>query len=441
MDFSSGEERNTPSEIVRATPTVHLESRKDWVSALRSLSSIFRKEGANLEVITDSLVGLRALLLHRKLNQKCVVAPLHNLMYQVRNIELSTYSSQNEVLRGASTGLQIGGGIGVSGGNNAPMNGGGLGGLTNILSQIDLPGLLQGVNSFVKLVGVFCPPLSQVLDNVIQNVTSTAFRVFGRAILQGGGLGGGGNGGGQKVSVVLPTFPPDEDDEDYEDDEDETSSTAPNAELVDRSENSESDSSSEAPKEAMALSAENEVVDSTTEANNKNDKENSPAGPLFTSPVNDESNLIAKRHVRVTREVDETDQEGAESAPVPEDLSDVDEDGEDRNKRFLPFGGSADGHASGGSGNFLFDIIRLVAGSGATEEADEKANAPGGVVEVDVQKSGDGHYTEGIPGPITRLFVIANRGVANLVQDLILRLAQTSERLVNFKARLITALI
>lgn len=59
----------------------------------------------------------------------------------------------------------------------------------------------------------------------------------------------------------------------------------------------------------------------------------------------------------------------------------------------------------------------MVAGSGATEEADEKANAPG-VVEVDVQKSAADH--EGIPGPITRLFVIANRGVANLVQDLIL---------------------
>lgn len=64
-------------------------------------------------------------------------------------------------------------------------------------------------------------------------------------------------------------------------------------------------------------------------------------------------------------------------------------------------------------------LKQLVAGSGATEESDEKANSPGGVVEVDVAKGGDG-YTEGIPGPITRLFVIANRGIANLVQDLIL---------------------
>lgn len=63
-------------------------------------------------------------------------------------------------------------------------------------------------------------------------------------------------------------------------------------------------------------------------------------------------------------------------------------------------------------------LLQLIAGSGATEEADDKEHA-GGVAEIDLAKAGDG-YTEGIPGPITRLFVIANRGIANLVQDLIL---------------------
>lgn len=57
----------------------------------------------------------------------------------------------------------------IAGGNVPSSDGGtggnGLSGLTNILSQIDLPGLLRGVNSFVKLVGVFCPPLSQVIKN------------------------------------------------------------------------------------------------------------------------------------------------------------------------------------------------------------------------------------------------------------------------------------
>ncbi|CAH1159912.1 unnamed protein product [Phaedon cochleariae] len=332
----------------------------------------------------------------------------------------------------ASTGLQIGASAGTT-----PMSGGGLGGLTNILSQVDLPGLLRGVNSLVKLVGAFCPPLSQILDNVIQNVTSTAFRVFGRAILQNGGLGGGrsGGGGGGKVSVVLPTFPPDEDDEDYDEE-----TEAPAAETI-------NGSGSDGSQSAAALSVPSTSADASSYSSGAsiapsadlNRKEDA----LYTSPAGEESNLIAKRHVRVTREAaeeeeEELDQDGAESAPEPaEDLSNL-EDDQDRDKRFLPFGGSADGHASGGSGNFLFDIIRLVAGSGATEESDEKANFPGGVAEVDVQKSVD---HEGIPGPITRLFVIANRGVANLVQDLILRLAQTSERLVNFKARLITSLI
>ncbi|XP_028128932.2 uncharacterized protein LOC114325161 isoform X2 [Diabrotica virgifera virgifera] len=309
----------------------------------------------------------------------------------------------------SGTQLQLGSG---SGSGSSGGSGGGLGGLTNILSQIDLPGLLRGVNSFVKLVGVFCPPCSQILDNVIQNVTSTAFRVFGRAILQGGGLGGGrGGDAANSVNVVLPTFPPDEDD--YED-EDET----------------------EKPVEAISsrsgVTTESApLVESTTA---KKEAENA----VFTSAAADESNLIARRSARITREA-AADQAPAESVPQPaEDLSDLDDDDQDRNKRFLPFGG---GSSSGGSGNFLFDIIRLVAGSGATEESDEKANSPDGVDGEGAQKSADHQYSEGIPGPITRLLVIANRGVANLIQDLILRLAQTSERLVNFKARLITSLI
>lgn len=79
--------------------------------------------------------------------------------------------------------------------------------------------------------------------------------------------------------------------------------------------------------------------------------------------------------------------------------------------------------------------FQLVAGSGGTEASDEATAHPDG----DVAK-GDG-YTEGIPGPVTRLFIIANRGISNLIQDLILRIAQTSERIVNFKARLITSII
>jgi hypothetical protein len=134
------------------------------------------------------------------------------------------------------------------------------------------------------------------------------------------------------------------------------------------------------------------------------------------------------------------DQQANESSGALDELTLDEENDENRNKRFLSFGlngGQGNSGGSGGSGNFLFDIIRLVSGSSGTEQTDERENSPD---EAKNNANGDG-YTEGIPGPVTRLFVLANRGLSNLIQDLILRIAQTSERVVNFKARLITALI
>ncbi|KAL1505462.1 hypothetical protein ABEB36_005029 [Hypothenemus hampei] len=227
---------------------------------------------------------------------------------------LTTYAAPSP------TGLQV----------SASASGSTGGGLAGILQNIDIAGLLQGVNSFVKLVGAFCPPLSQVLDNVIQNVTSTAFRVFGRIILRGGGLGGGSSSGGdsgQKVNVVLPTFPP---DEDYEDEDEDGSTTV-------------------STNGAVLAQELNAVTDASAAAE-----------------IDDTANRISKRHIRVVREaVPEAaeahdDQEGAESAPQPgQDLNDVDD--QDRNKRYSPFGGGDDhdGQTGAGSGNFLFDIIRV----------------------------------------------------------------------------------
>jgi len=65
-----------------------------------------------------------------------------------------------------------------------------------------------------------------------------------------------------------------------------------------------------------------------------------------------------------------------------------------------------------------------VAGSGANQDRDESSDsvpAEGEAQEVhaDVNAKEDG-YSVGVPGPLTRIFVIANRGVASLVQDLIL---------------------
>lgn len=72
----------------------------------------------------------------------------------------------------------------------------------------------------------------------------------------------------------------------------------------------------------------------------------------------DDNNTV-KRHIRIARSAD--DQEASASGgngPDPaSDLSNVDTDDTDRNKRYLPFG--VDAHATAGSGNFLFDLIRV----------------------------------------------------------------------------------
>ena len=57
----------------------------------------------------------------------------------------------------------------------------------------------------------------------------------------------------------------------------------------------------------------------------------------------------------------------------------------------------------GNSTNRSLDYFQLVAGSGGDASAG-KSEEP----------------QEAIPGPVTRLFVIVNRGISNLVQDLIL---------------------
>ncbi|XP_038207454.1 uncharacterized protein LOC119829127 [Zerene cesonia] len=154
-------------------------------------------------------------------------------------------------------------------------------------------------------------------------------------------------------------------------------------------------------------------------------------------------------------------------------LDDADDSEENRNKRFLSFGGGSS--SGGGSGNFLFDVVRrpaemvaraagtafrlfagtdsLNVGLTASHSATLDPNDPqlvagsssgassGGDAAAEGEEGKGDNLTEGVPGPITRLFIIANRGIANLIQDLILRIAQTSERIVNFKARLITSII
>ena len=76
----------------------------------------------------------------------------------------------------------------------------------------------------------------------------------------------------------------------------------------------------------------------------------------------------------------------------------------------------------------LLLLQQLVAGSGVPPEKDEELNAPreerdeNAVDGTDPSPSdnSEDNYSAGIPGPLTRLFVLANRGLSNLIQDLIL---------------------
>ncbi|XP_011315392.1 uncharacterized protein [Fopius arisanus] len=163
--------------------------------------------------------------------------------------------------------------------------------------------------------------------------------------------------------------------------------------------------------------------------------------PEAANQVDQDGDLAGSENNEVRVQFD--DQGTSANEAVQSELAPLEEievsDDENRNKRFLNFGfggnsGGTGGNA-GGSGNFLFDIIRLVAGSGSATQSSQSATA------VDPNAGRQDVAQEAVPGPVTRLFVIANRGISNLIQDLILRLAATSERIVNFKARLITSII
>lgn len=81
----------------------------------------------------------------------------------------------------------------------------------------------------------------------------------------------------------------------------------------------------------------------------------------------------------------------------------------------------------------FFDYRQLMAGSGVTPEKDEELNAPiddfnddssnsteSSLPNLDKDDIPENHYNAEIPGPLTRLFVITNRALSKLMQDLIL---------------------
>ncbi|KZC04341.1 hypothetical protein WN55_02702 [Dufourea novaeangliae] len=311
------------------------------------------------------------------------------------------------------------------------------------------------------------PEASQMIEQKVNAIVAEVIRVLGPTLLRNflgnngqSAAGGGGTGSsdgstataaspfddededtgvsgfkstssnGSKVSIALPTFPPDEDVEDVETTANDSSTTTMdvNPEAEDRA------------NEVAAESQNNEV------------------------------------------KVQFADEQPSDEAAPLTPLDEVEaEDDENRNKRFLNFGfGGAAGTSGGsgaGSGNFLFDIIRQAAdgaaraagtvyrvvagtqslglglsasrdlgpapqdaapaaapaGSSATAGSSSNTQAASGAGNLPPLVAGSGgqasaggiagkteEVAEAVPGPVTRLFVIANRGISNLIQDLIL---------------------
>ncbi|XP_059058758.1 uncharacterized protein LOC131852137 isoform X1 [Achroia grisella] len=307
------------------------------------------------------------------------------------------------------------------------------------------------------------PTLTQIIEQKVQQITSVVLQTFGpivlRTFLGGNRSGGGGNKGGGGGTVEL------DDDDDDDDDEDAT----PVSSTTQATTTKAADAGTLRRKRALfflpnAVADENQLLSGA-------ESQQAEVRVAFGEGQGGQDQQVAASE----------DQQAAaqtNSASIDEiTLDDADTSEENRNKRFLS-GGGQNGATGGGSGNFIFDIVRrpaeamaraagtafrlfagtdslnvglsashtasldpnnpqLVSGTFASSSADPGAPADGD----DASAAKGDNLTEGVPGPITRLFIIANRGIANLIQDLILRIAQTSERIVNFKARLITSII
>ncbi|PBC34283.1 hypothetical protein APICC_08017 [Apis cerana cerana] len=206
------------------------------------------------------------------------------------------------------------------------------------------------------------PEISQMIEQKVNSIVAEFIRIFGPTLLQSA-LGnrpktGGGSSSqsltaspespfkddennfvstsndGSKVSISLPTFPPDED-------EGATSGTTSEPTTTDRGQDA-----------ANTVDVNPETEDRANEVQQVAESQKNEVKVQFA------------------------DEEGAADAAAPLTPLDevVNEDDENRNKRFLSSLGGLSGSGSSGSGNFLFDILR--------QAADGAARAAGTVYRV-----------------------------------------------------------
>ncbi|EGI70810.1 hypothetical protein G5I_00392 [Acromyrmex echinatior] len=325
-----------------------------------------------------------------------------------------------------------------------------------VMAEADSEAALRSKRTIGILRQIF-PDISQRIESKVNSIIGEIIRVLGPVILRnilGGGMGNtaGVNRNDEGTSVIGMSP--------FGDDEDESTSTGSN----------------NASKVSISLPTfppdEEETFNSSS----------STTSSSITTDVNPESenrvNEIGSESQNNEVRVQFADEVSSDSSPqelTPLDETETEED-ENRNKRFLfGFGGNAGGGA--GSGNFLFDIIRQAAdgaaraagtvyrvvagtqslglglsasrdvgpaapaaanpgGTGTPMSGASSTAAPGaGILPPLVAGSGSNQLSssspsethdgksdehEAVPGPVTRFFVIANRGLSNLIQDLIL---------------------
>ncbi|KAF6200402.1 hypothetical protein GE061_006705 [Apolygus lucorum] len=211
------------------------------------------------------------------------------------------------------------------------------------------------------------PNFSRIIDNKIQQLTRIIFRIVGRLVLNGGGGGGGGGGNSdddeRRISITLPTYPPDE----LEDEDEDEESTDSASEATSDSESTASTTTTT----ASPSGDENDVAES--KKNEVRIKREAPAAPAV-APAADAAGANASEEGETVEEEDlDSEATGdnevagagdAESSEVEEEEEEEANPEDPRNKRFLNFnlGATASenggGGSAGGSGNFLFDIIR-----------------------------------------------------------------------------------
>ncbi|KYN23494.1 hypothetical protein ALC57_04078 [Trachymyrmex cornetzi] len=327
-----------------------------------------------------------------------------------------------------------------------------------VMAEADSEAALRSKRTIGILRQLF-PDISQRIESKVNSIIGEIIRVLGPVILRnilGGGMDNtAGIERSDEGTSVVGMSP-------FGDDEDESTSAGSN----------------NASKVSISLPTfppdEEETFNSSSSTTSAESRANIDVNPESENRVNEIGSESQNNEVRV-QFADEVSSDSSPQELTPLDETETEED-ENRNKRFLfGFGGGADRGA--GSGNFLFDIIRQAAdgaaraagtvyrvvagtqslglglsasrdvgptapvaanpgGTGTPMSGASSTAAPGagilpplvagsGSNQLGGSSSSDTHdgksdEHEAVPGPVTRFFVIANRGLSNLVQDLIL---------------------